>query len=294
MHRFLTIISLILILSFFSIQAHAADKDIVAKVGDRTITLSDVDRIIAYAPAEKQKQIQSNPQLKEEVLKQYVYSIILSDLAKKKGFDQRPEIKEKVDFYKDSMLANEFLKEEVSDKLSLSEEGKLQYYKSHQDEFTVPEMVKARHILILADKSASPETRKKAREKAVDILQRLQTGEDFAKIASELSDDPSTKTKGGDIGFFSRGMIVKPIEEAAFSLNPGEISGIIETQSGYEIIKVEEKKASYLEPYDAVKDKIAQKHLHDNIQAENKKFLEKSMKDAGAVIYPEKITGTKQ
>jgi len=291
MHKFLTIFSLILISSFFSVQAYASDKDIVAKIGERTITLSDLDRIIAYAPTEKQKMIQSNPQLKEEILKQYVHSIVLSDLAKKKGFDQTPEIKEKLEFYKDSMLANEFLKKEVSDKLTLSEEEKLQYYKSHQDEFRVPEMVRARHILIAADKTASPEIKKKAKEKAVDILQKLQAGEDFAKIASEVSDDPATKSKGGDMGFFPRGMIIKPFEDAAFSLQPGEISDIIETQYGYDIIKVEEKKPSYIESYDAVKDKIGQKNLQANMQSENKKFIDKSMQDADAVIYPEILSG---
>ena len=294
MHRGLTIVSLILVLSFFSIQADAADKDIVAKIGDRTITLSDLDRIIAFAPAENQKKIQDNPQIKEDILKQYVYSIILSDLAKKKGFDQTPAIKEKLDFYRDGMLAGEFLKKEVSDKLTLSEEEKVKYYKKHLDEFKAPEMVRARHILIASDKTASPETKEKEKEKAADILKRLHAGEDFAKIASESSDDASTKTKGGDVGFFSKKMIMKPLGDAAFSLNPGEISDIIETPYGYEIIKVEEKKASYQEPYEAVKDNINQKYLQENMQSENNRYIEKAMKDANAVIYPETITGTKK
>lgn len=293
MHRFLTIISLILVLSFFSIQADAADKNIVAKIGDRTITLSDLDRIIAFAPAENQKKIQANPQIKEDILKQYVYGIVLSDLAKKKGFDQTPAIKEKLDFYRDGMLAGEFLKKEVSDKLTLSEEEKMKYYKSHLDEFKAPEMVRARHILIAVDKTASPETKAKAKEKADDILKKLRAGEDFAKIASESSDDASTKTKGGDVGFFSKKMIMKSLGDAAFSLKPGEISDLIETPYGYEIIKVEEKKASYQEPYEAVKDSIDQKYLQDNMQSENNKYIEKAMKDADAVIYPETITGTK-
>ena len=174
MHRVLTIISLILVLSVFSLQAHAADTDIVAKIGDRTITLSDLDRIIAFASVDKQKLIQSNPELKAEILKQYVQSVVLSNLAKKKGFDQTPDIKEKLDFYKDSMLANEFLKKEVSDTLALSDEETLEYYKKHTDEFKVPEMVRARHILIAVEKSASPEDRKKAKAQAVDILQWLQ------------------------------------------------------------------------------------------------------------------------
>ena len=76
-------------------------------------------------------------------------------------------------------------------------------------------------------------------------------GKILQKLLLKSSDDASTKTKGGDVGFFSKKMIMKPLGDTAFSLKPGGISDIVETPYGYEILKVEEKKEPYQEPYDA-------------------------------------------
>jgi hypothetical protein len=83
---------------------------------------------------------------------------------------------------------------------------------------------------------------KKSREKAEEVLKRVRAGEDFAKLAKEFSGDPSNKDKGGDLGWFGRGMMVKEFEDAAFTLKPGEISNVVETPYGFHIIKVEERK----------------------------------------------------
>jgi parvulin-like peptidyl-prolyl isomerase len=84
---------------------------------------------------------------------------------------------------------------------------------------------------------------KAARAKAEGLLARARAGEDFTKLANEFTEDPSGKGTGGDLGWFGHGAMVKPFEDAAFALKPGELSGIVETQFGYHIIKVEERRA---------------------------------------------------
>jgi len=101
--------------------------------------------------------------------------------------------------------------------------------------------VRASHILIKPDSPAKT-SEAAAKELAEDLLERIKKGEDFAKLAAEYSDDPGSKIKGGDLGFFSTGMMVKEFEDAAFALKPGEVSELVKTQFGYHIIKLVDTK----------------------------------------------------
>lgn len=286
--------SLLVMLVFLQTEAFSQSDDVVAKIGDRKITVSDFDKIIGYFDTERQKMLQQNTQLKDAVLRQLVQSMVISDLAKTQGFDKKPEIKEQLQFFTENYLANEYLKREVAQKITVPDADLKSYYEGHKEEFKTPEMVKARHILVKMDRTASEDGKKKTKEKATDILNKVKSGEDFAKLASEFSDDPGSKTKGGDLGFFARGRMVKPFEDAAFSLKPGEVSGLIESQYGFHIIKVEEKKESSLEPFDNVQERIRQKLLQERTKTKITEFIDKAMKDSKAEIYSDLLTGEKK
>jgi parvulin-like peptidyl-prolyl isomerase len=102
---------------------------------------------------------------------------------------------------------------------------------------------KATDAEVAAYVGAHPELDSKAsRAKAEGLLARVRAGEDFVKLADEFTEDPSGKGRGGDLGWFGRGMMVKPFEDAAFSLKPGEVSGVVESQFGFHIIKLEERR----------------------------------------------------
>jgi peptidyl-prolyl cis-trans isomerase C len=272
----------------------AKDDDVVAKIGDRKITISEFNKMLGYLDSEKQKVIEKNPQLKENILQQYIQGIVISKLAKKKGFDKNPELKEQLELLKDNIIAIEYLKKEVTNKVEVSEEDVKAYYESHKDEFKTPEMVRSRHILIKTDPPASDNDKKKAKEKAEEILKKIKAGEDFAKLASDVSDDTGSKPKGGELGFFPKGRMVKSFEDAAFSLKPGEVSGIVETQFGYHIIKVEEKKEPGMEPFDTAKEKIKQKLLQERTKTKVTEFIEKAMKEANIEVHTEILTGGKK
>lgn len=293
MRKYFCILGSLLLMTIFIQGKALAQDDVIAKIGDRKITVSEFNKVLKYFDAERQKAIEKNPQLKETILLQYIQGVVISNLAKQKSFDKNPQIKEQIEFYKDNYLANEYLKKEVAEKVKVTEEEIKSYYESHNDEFKTPEMIRARHILIQANQSASESDKKKAKEKAENILKKIKDGEDFAKLATELSEDPGSKSKGGDLGFIPRGKTVKPFEDAVFSLKPGE-PGIVETQFGYHIIKVEEKREPAFEPFEQAKERISQKLAQERMKSTVTEFIEHSMKDAGVEIYSEKITGSKQ
>ncbi len=267
----------------------AADDPVVAKIGERKIKLSEFKKIIDYFDTERQKMLEMNPQLKETVLRQFVQSIVISDLAKKKQFDKNAEIQEHLQFFVDNFLANEYLKREIAEKVTVADFELKAYYDANADEFRTPEMVKARHILVKA--GTADDERKKAREDAELYMKKLKEGEDFAGLAAEVSDDPGSKTRGGDLGYFPRGRMVKPFEDAAFSLKPGEMSEITESQFGFHIIKVEDRKDSKVEAFDSVRERLKQKLLHDHTRTNVAEFIEKAMQDAKTELYLDALTG---
>jgi len=270
--------------------AFAEEDTVLARIGDKKITLSDFNRIVSYYDLDKQKILEQKPQFKAALLERLVQAFVVSKIAKENGFDKKVDIREQVELLVDDYLTIEYIKREVIAKINVTEDDMKLYYKAHQDEFKTPEMVRARHILVKVGKSASQEVKSKSKEKIEEILKRIKSGEDFAKVASEVSDDTGSKEKGGDLGFFRRGMMVSEFEKAAFSLKLGEVSDIVETQFGFHIIKVEEKKESVLEPYEKVKEKVKEKVFNDQRKSKVEEFIEKAMKDAGVELNLSPLT----
>lgn len=147
-------------------------------------------------------------------------------------------------------------------KAKISEAEIKQYYEKNINEFQAQKQVFARHILIRPASGASDmkKAKEEARKKAEDILSSLaKKGEDFALLAKKYSDDKASGSKGGSLGYFKQGEMVKPFEDAAFSLKKGEISSIIETEFGYHIIKIDDVKEARLMPFKETKDIITKK-----------------------------------
>jgi len=130
-----------------------------------------------------------------------------------------------------------------------------QNYERNLKLFTHPEQVHARHILIEVPGDASAQQRAAAKSKAEDLLQKLRAGADFAKFAKEYSDDPANRERGGDLGFFARGEMVKPFEDAAFRLKPGQLD-IVQSQFGYHIIRVDEVKPAHVDTLQEAQPRI--------------------------------------
>lgn len=155
------------------------------------------------------------------------------------------------------LMIKKLIDQQVVSKITIADNETKAYYESNPNYFKAPEQVCARHVLIKTDPKADEATKKKAHEKILEIQKKLKEGGDFEKLAKENSDCPS-KEKGGDLGCFQKGQMVGPFEEVAFKLKPNELSDVVETQFGYHLIKVYEKKEARTIPYDEVKEKIEQ------------------------------------
>ena len=129
------------------------------------------------------------------------------------------------------------------------EQRALDMYRAEAKRFEIAEEVKASHILILAKEE-------NAEEKIKNILDELKSGKNFSELAIAKSQDTGSGSKGGDLGFFARGRMVKEFEETAFALKVGEISGVIKSQFGYHIITVTDRKEAGIQPFEQVRETL--------------------------------------
>ena len=132
-----------------------------------------------------------------------------------------------------------------------------QFYKDNAARYHKPKRVHARHILVKVDEKGGAEADNAAREKINALAARVAGGEDFAQVASASSDDPGSKARGGDLGFFGPGTMAKPFEDAAFALQPGQVSPPVRTRFGWHLVKVEAVQAAEEQPLEQVRDAIA-------------------------------------
>lgn len=178
-----------------------------------------------------------------------------------------------------NVVIENHIEQVIAAKITVSDQEVRSFYDKNPETFAMPEQVRASHILILVDAKASDDEKKKARAKAEDLLKQVRAGADFAKLAQEHSGCPSSK-QGGDLGFFGKGQMVKPFEDAAWAMQPGEVSNVVETSYGYHIIKVTGKRAKDKMPFDALKARIGESLKQRKIGEQVTAALEAAKKSA--------------
>jgi peptidyl-prolyl cis-trans isomerase C len=178
----------------------------------------------------------------------------------------------------------EFLDQKVYKDLAASDAEKKEEYEKNKERLNVPEQVRASHILVLVKEDAADEDKKAAMEKIEALRSRALSGEDFAELARENSADGSA-ARGGDLGYFSRGQMVKPFEDAAFSLGIGDISTVVETQFGYHIIKITDKKEPHLLTYEEVQGDIEKFLINKHRREKLDNLVQELRKKAKVEIY---------
>ena len=187
-------------------------------------------------------------------------------------------------YFASQLAVKKLVDKDLASKIVVTPEEVKAFYDGNPDVFKTPEMVRASHILVKVDKTASAEEKAKALEKIKAIQKRIQNGEDFAKVAKEVSDCPS-KDNGGDLNFFQKGQMVPQFENAAFSMKPGQTSDIVETEFGYHIIRLTDKKEAGTMSFDEVKPRIEQQVRAEKMSQEYHKYVEALKSKAKIEIF---------
>lgn len=228
--------------------ARAEDADpVIAKVGGEEVRQSELT--LALGGLDPQLQQMPEEQKRAAALSAIIDVKLLSKTAEKEGLQDDATFKQRVAYLTERELHNAYFKKHVVD-IVTPDEVKARYDK---EVAALPkqEEVHARHILV------------KTEDEAKDIIKQLDAGKDFAELAKEKSTDPN-KSEGGDLGYFSRGRMVKEFEDAAFALEKGTYSKTpVKTDFGFHVIKVEDKRDAPPPPFEQVQDQVRQLVMRD-------------------------------
>lgn len=259
-------------------QLEEFKKNVQGKIVDdfvnRTIISQEMDKQkIAADESEVQKAL-------DEVAAKVPEGMTLEAMLKQGGVTM-DEMKDNIRF---SLRANKLFESQVKSDYAPTAEEISTYYNENKKKYDMPESVHARHILIKVDEKADDKTKAEAKKKIEGIHKQLFGGADFAKLAGEVSDCPS-KAKGGDLGTFPRGRMVKPFEDAAFGQKVNEIGPVIQTQFGYHIIQVLEHSQAKQKTLEEVKASIDETLKNRKRQESAQNYME-GLKQKAKIVYP--------
>lgn len=217
-----------------------ADARMLVRVSNKSISENDLKAKLARLPPYYQSIISKD---KKRYIEDMIVEMLCYEEGIRKGIDKDKEVKELVSEAKKKIVMAKVIKNEVEDKVVVTEEEKKRFYDSHKDKFKTPDMWRASHILVIEIADAKA------------ISDELSKGAKFEEIARARSID-ATASRGGDVGFFRAGQLVPDFERACLKLNVGETSDVVKTQFGYHIIKLTAKKEGGVQSYDEAKRAI--------------------------------------
>jgi peptidyl-prolyl cis-trans isomerase C len=221
-------------------RAQKKDDPVLARVNGAEIKQSDVD--IADADIGQSLPQPPGDERKAAIVSYLIDVAILAQASAAKKLDATPDYTARLAYAKNKVLMETLLNDVT--KTSATEVEMKKLYQESVAKMQPEEEVRARHILV------------KTEEEAKGVLAKLKGGADFEKLAREISIDPSAKTNGGDLEYFSKGQMVAEFSEAAFKLNKGQVSQPVKTQFGFHVIKVEDKRTKPVPKYEDVKEQV--------------------------------------
>jgi len=298
-------------------------EEIVARVNNDAITLSDVQKAdqalheeIAHdcqgCPAEKMEEIYKDKQ--KDLLRDLIDQALLVERAKDMGISVETDVIKRLDEIRkqntlgsmeelekavesqglgwedfksqirNTLLTQEVIRREVGSHISIPTDAVKKYYDEHQKDFNRPEQVVLSEIF-LSTGGKSPEEMSSVEKKAEDLRNRVVKGEDFNEIAKHFSEG-STAKDGGELGTFELGMLAKQLENIVFKMDKGQMSEVIQTKEGFEILKVDAHYQAGLQPLDKVENEIMNRIYGQKMQPTMREYLGQLREQSYVMVKP--------
>ncbi|MCX7944736.1 MAG: peptidyl-prolyl cis-trans isomerase [Deltaproteobacteria bacterium] len=262
-------------------QRSGINQNVIAIVGSEEITKDDFDKYLNTLP-QGQREWANSPQGKKYIIDTLINARLIEQEFVRRGLDKNPDFINRIENYKKQLMTEFIQKDIIKEEIKISDEEAEKYYKEHDREFNIPEQVKVLDMVVAQEKEA------------LDIINRLKKGEDFGTLAANLSIDPFTKSRAGDLPPFTRD--ARPdIAQAAFSAKkPNEIIGPIKTSQGYHIIKFIKKIPPQSRTFEEVKESLKARLATIKRNEIYQNFLKELREGGNIKINEEFIEGKKE
>ncbi len=265
------VIGLCVVLSLFACGKKDEGK-VLATIDKDKITVEEFNKELDKIPM-NMKMMVATQSGKKNYLDTLIAKKLLLREAAKSNVEQEKEFQTRLADIKEQLIIESVLKKKVASDAKLSDEEAKKYYETNKDQFKKDQEINTRHIVV------------KTEEEARQIKDKIQNGEDFAELAKKYSIDPNAKASGGEVGFHTKGTLLPEYEEVAFKLTKvGQMSGIVKSQFGYHIIRLEGSKPPSFVPFEEVKDFIKQKMAQEKQKEIVQKYIEDLKKTAKITI----------
>lgn len=252
--------------------AKKEDSKVLVTIDNDKMTVQEFNKELDKIPVNMKMLVATQSGKKSYLDKLIVKKLLLREAGKEK-MDTEKEFQERLADIKDQLLIESLLKKKIAADAKISDDDLKKYYETNKENFKRGTEINTRHILL------------KTEEEAKQVQGKLIKGEDFTGLAKKYSIDPNAGATGGEIGFLPKGSLVPEYETAAFKLTKvGQISGIVKTQFGYHIIRLEGTKPLSYVPLDEVKDFIKQKILQEKQSELLEKYIDSLKKSAKITI----------
>jgi peptidyl-prolyl cis-trans isomerase SurA len=298
-------------------------EEIVARVNNDAITLSDVQKAdqalheeIAHdcqgCPPEKMEEIYKDKQ--KDLLRDLIDQALLVERAKDMGISVETDVIKRLDEIRkqnnmgsmeelekavesqglgwedfksqirNTLLTQEVIRREVGSHISIPSDAVKKYYDEHQKDFIRPEQIVLSEIF-LSTEGKSPEEMSSVEKKAEDLRNRVVKGEDFNEIAKHFSEG-STAKDGGELGTFEHGQLSKQLEDIVFKMEKGQMTDVIQTKTGFEVLKVEAHFEAGLQPRDKVENEIMNRIYGQKMQPTMREYLGQLREQSYVMVKP--------